>query len=329
MKRVLFSRILTLLFLLGLFTAIAPGCRQTVIYPFVPAPSVIVCQTDESNLCSYDYARSADSLLATNGWHKDFDDNFDQSPVDPENANWRPWIGGSFNNELQLYTDKPENILISEDPEDSANKLLLIKVKKKKVKGYKYRQDIDETRKEFDFTSARIESNALFTPNRTRSQLRVAARIKLPAGYGMGSSFWSYGDNWPTNGGIAIVQARGQNPYVFQNAYFYDNVLYRALIPQEGRTITSTSNLTDRWHVYEMIWQKDSLTFLLDGQVIDTKQDDEVEKLFEKPQRITLNLAVGGDFFLRENALPTADQIPLNDNEGIMQVDWVKVYAKE
>ncbi|WP_097127090.1 glycoside hydrolase family 16 protein [Spirosoma fluviale] len=326
MKRALLS--LTMLFSLGIFTAITPSCRQVVLYPLDPVVSAIVCQTDESNLCSFDYATSADSLLAKDGWGKAFDDNFDKSPADPTNPNWRLWIGGSFNNELQLYTNNPENIAVTKDFEKTANNLLVIKAKKRKVKGYKYRQDIDETWKEFDFTSARIESKALFMLNDITSQLRVAARIKLPTGYGMGASFWSYGDNWPTNGGIAIIQARGHDPYNFQNAYFYDDVLYRELIPQEGRTITSTTNLTDRWHVYEMIWQKDTLTFLLDGQVIDTKQGDYVANLFEKPQRITLNQVVGGDLFLRENTLPTADQIVLNGNEGIMQVDWVKVYAK-
>ncbi|WP_425290852.1 glycoside hydrolase family 16 protein [Spirosoma linguale] len=296
--------------------------------PWAPVSPVVTSQADESGILGYDYAQSADSILAMDGWSNTLDDNFDISPTDTAKSNWRCWVGGGFNNELQLYTNSPNNLTLIQDPTDSANKLLVIRVRKEKVKGPKYRLDIDNTIKEFDFTSARIESKNVFTPTRTKGQVRMAARIKLSTGYGMWPSFWSYGEKWPTNGGIAIVLSRGQQPYHFQNAYFYDNEQSRRPVPREEKYLISATNLTDRWHVYEVIWQKDSLTFLLDGQIVDIKQGNYVGKLFEKPQRITLNQAVGGDFFLMEDTLPTADEIPLNENEGIMQVDWIKVYLK-
>ncbi|MCX6214643.1 glycoside hydrolase family 16 protein [Spirosoma sp.] len=297
--------------------------------PSAPISPVVTSQADELGIRDYDYAKSADSMLAMDGWSNTMDDNFDISPMDTAKSNWRFWIGGGFNNELQLYTNSPNNLTLIQDPTNSANKLLLIRAKKEKVRGPKYRPDVDNTIKDFDFTSARIESKTVFSPNRTKGQVRIAARIKLPTGYGMWPSFWSYGEKWPTNGGIAIVQSRGQQAYAFQNAYFYDNEQSRRLVPREEKYIISTTNLTDRWHVYEVIWQKDSLTFLLDGQIIDIKQGNYVEKLFEKPQRISLNQAVGGDFFSIEDTLPTADEIPLNENEGVMQVDWIKVYLKK
>ncbi|SMC00626.1 hypothetical protein SAMN00120144_4039 [Hymenobacter roseosalivarius DSM 11622] len=50
--------------------------------------------------------------------------------------------------------------------------------------------------------------------------------------------------------------------------------------------------------------------------------------MFAKPERITLNQAVGGDFFYKDLSIPAPSQIPLNEGEGVMLVDWVKVYAK-
>ena len=61
-----------------------------------------------------------------------------------------------------------------------------------------------------------------------------------------------------------------------------------------------------------------------DGQVLRTYNTDEfqyVDDLYNTMQKITLNLAVGGDFFsnLDESNIP---------NESYLVVDWVKVYNK-
>ena len=72
--------------------------------------------------------------------------------------------------------------------------------------------------------------------------------------------------------------------------------------------------------MYEVIWSKNDLTFLLDGQVVDVKSGGYIPSMYRKQQRITLNLAVGGLFF------PGLD--PALIQTGTMQVDWVKVFVK-
>jgi beta-glucanase (GH16 family) len=85
-------------------------------------------------------------------------------------------------------------------------------------------------------------------------------------------------------------------------------------------TIQTGTSLTDCWHVYEVIWSKDALTFMLDGQVVDVKTGGMISSMFRKQQRVTLNLAVGGLFF------SNLDQSLIQP--GILQADWVKVYTK-
>jgi beta-glucanase (GH16 family) len=172
----------------------------------------------------------------------------------------------------------------------------------------------------FDYTSGRIESVAHFSGTQKKPDVRMAARLKLPAGYGMWPAFWSYGDPWPTQGEIDILEMRGQTPFEYNTAYWYGRRAGLNQVQNSAVTIQTGSSLTDCWHVYEVIWSKDALTFMLDGQVVDVKTGGMISSMFRKQQRVTLNLAVGGLFF--SNLDPSLIQ------PGILQADWVKVYTK-
>jgi uncharacterized protein YcfJ len=58
---------------------------------------------------------------------------------------------------------------------------------------------------------------------------------------------------------------------------------------------------------------------LLDGQVVDTKTGGYVGNLFGKVERVTLNLAVGGDYV---GNTPASSIVA-----GTMLVDYVKVFT--
>lgn len=176
----------------------------------------------------------------------------------------------------------------------------------------------DATAKTFAYTSGRIESKLLYSASSTSPKIRMTARIKLPAGYGMWPAFWSYGDPWPTQGEIDILEARGQEPFQYQNNYFYGRAKNRNLVTNGSTVITSSVNLQTCWHVYEMIWSQASLTFLLDGQVVDTKAGGYITNLFGKKEKVVLNLAAGGLFF--------SNLDPAQIQPGTLQVDWVKVF---
>jgi beta-glucanase (GH16 family) len=244
-----------------------------------------------------------ETALTAAGWTKIFEDNFDTNLT-----KWTIWTGGAYNNELQLY--QAANLQV-------ANGLLSITAKKETVTGPTLPEN--QTPKTFGFTSGRIECKTNVSASSTQPKVRMTARIKLPSGYGMWPAFWSYGNSWPTNGEIDILEARGNEPFAYSTNYFYGR---RAGVPLGGdnsTVITSGVSLTDCYHVYEVIWEKNALTFLLDGQIVNTKTGGYVPNLFGKTERVTLNLAVGGNFF--------SNLIPANIVPGTMLVDYVKVFT--
>ncbi len=270
--------------------------KQKAVIPRAALNNITVTGT---GIC--DYVFNENAVIAA-GYTKVFEDNFD---VDL--AKWNVWTGGAFNNELQYYQAANLQLL---------NGNLIITAKKETVTGAT--TPFDATTKTFTYTSGRIECKTNISASSLAPKMRMVARIKLAAGYGMWPAFWSYGDPWPTQGEIDYLEARGQEPFNYQTNYFYGRATNRNLVKNQTGFITSTVSLTNCYHVYEMIWSQNSLTSLLDGAVVETKTGSYVPNLFGKTERIALNLAVGGNFFSNFNA----SQIVT----GSMYVDFVKVF---
>jgi beta-glucanase (GH16 family) len=239
------------------------------------------------------------------GYTKQFEDNFDT-----DLSKWNIWTGGAFNNELQYY--QADNMQVQ-------NGNLVITARKETIPVTGATNPFDLTPKTFNYTSGRIECKTNISASTATPKVRIVARIKLASGYGMWPAFWSYGDPWPTNGEIDIIEARGQEPFKYQTNYFYGRAANRNLVKNQVGFITSNVNLTTCYHVYEMIWSQNSLTSLLDGNVIETKTGGYISNLFGKTERIVLNLAVGGAFFSNLN--------PAQITTGSMYVDFVKVFT--
>jgi beta-glucanase (GH16 family) len=257
-----------------------------------PQPNPIV-----PGVCNKDLDESA-----LTGWTKIFEDDFST-----DLSKWNTWNGGAYNNELQMY--QAANMQIS-------NGNLVISAVKETVTGPT--TPSDATPKTFNYTSGRIESKANFSASSANPKIRIAARIKLPSGYGMWPAFWSYGDPWPTQGEIDILEARGQEEFKYQTNYFYGKTVNRNLVRGAEGFVTTDVSLQSCYHLYEMIWSQNSLQFYFDGQLIKTNSGGYVPSLFGKTERITLNLAVGGNFFSNFN--------PSLIQTGTMYVDWVKVF---
>lgn len=299
---------LTRLQLLALFALSLNACTKSDRFPVETinqteksvSPGAVAASVTASGICDYNLD---ESILLSSGWRKVFEDEFSTNP-----GNWNIWNGGAYNNELQLY--QAGNLVLNSG-------VLTIEAKKETVSGPTLPSD--PTPKTFGFTSGRIESKANFSASTSTPKVRMSARIKLPTGYGMWPAFWSYGDPWPTHGEIDIMEARGNEPYKYQTAYWYGR---RSGVNQASGTegyITSSVSLADCWHVYEVVWEKNSLTYYLDGQMVDVKTGGLISNFFRKTQRVVLNLAVGGGFF--------GNPDPSTIQTGSMQVDWVKVFT--
>jgi len=249
-----------------------------------------------------DYNLDENTLISA-GWTKTFEDNFDT-----DLSKWNIWNGGAFNNELQMY--QGSNLSVS-----SGN--LIIAARHETVTGPT--TPFDATPKTFNYTSGRIESKTNFSSSSSSPKVRMVARIKLPAGYGMWPAFWSYGDPWPTQGEIDILEARGQEDLKYQTNYFYGKTVNRNLVRGAEGLITTDVSVQSCYHVYELIWSQNSLQFYFDGVLVKTNSGNYVPDLFGKSEKITFNLAVGGNFFSNFN--------PSLIQTGTMYVDWIKVFT--
>ncbi len=263
-----------------------------------------------------------------------FEDNFDtDGSIDP--ASWNFDIGtgenGWGNNELQYYTDRPENIKVE-------GGMLHITARKETFQGAAY-------------TSARIT-----TKGKIEQQYgRFEARIKLPWGRGLWPAFWLLGANieeeqdndpgtliWPACGEIDIMEARGQEPTVMHGSIHGPG--YSA-----GEAITKSYDLVnDRFdtdfHVFGIEWGPGYINFYVDDVLYNQITPDdlpepsepswdpaiysgpEYDNLWNKwvfdgqPFYIILNVAVGGGFVG-----------PVGDNTVFPQtmlVDYVRVYQE-
>ena len=124
-------------------------------------------------------------------------DEFDTDGA-PDSAIWGYDIGtgdnGWGNQELQYYTDRPENVTIN-------NGVLIITAQKEDYLGSGY-------------TSARLITKGKFE----QTYGRFEARIRVPYGQGMWPAFWMLGvpdspsEIWPFIGEIDIMEMRGHQP---------------------------------------------------------------------------------------------------------------------
>ncbi len=256
-----------------------------------------------------DFDLSLEEMQA-GGWTLAFKDEF----ALPDLSQWSAWHGGAWNNELQLYRNHPENLSVN-------GATLTITARREPAPVVGPTNPYDAAPKSFDFTSARLESFQHFSASRNTPSVRMAARIKLPAGHGMWPAFWSYGDPWPTQGEIDILEMRGDNTDHYETAYWYGRRSGVNLVTTPATVIGPTVDLTGGFHVYEVVWTKDQLSFYFDGILVDVKSGGYVPNMFGRSQRVVLNVAVGGDFFpnLRVNDIAAS---------AAMTVDWVRVFTR-
>ena len=243
-------------------------------------------------------------------WNLVFEEEFESGF-----AQWNVWDGGAFNEEIQLYRREQMQI---------ADGLLEISIQREDITG-PTRPD-DSTPKNFEYVSGRIESKTQFAPTNSdgEREYRFVARIKLPAGHGMWPAFWTYGDPWPTQGEIDILEFRGGEPTEYISNIFYG--------PDPGININSNTvvehligeNLTADFHLYEMIWRSNGIDIYFDEELIHSYRangSNNISRFFGRRQKVVLNTAVGGLFFQDRNSANYADS-------ATMQVDWVRVYKR-
>ncbi|MEZ4854563.1 family 16 glycosylhydrolase [Flavobacterium sp.] len=232
-------------------------------------------------------------------WAEEFD-------VDgaPDSNKWVFDIGagGWGNNELQFYTDRPENIVVQ-------NGYLIISALQENYQGQEY-------------TSARIKTENLFS----QKYGRFEARIKLPQGKGLWPAFWMLGSNfnqvsWPQCGEIDIMEYIGNKP-----TEVFGTIHAPGAFGANGLS-KKYSLLNDRFdtdfHVFGIEWTENHINWYVDNVLYNQiTRDNVMEKggqwVFDNDFFMILNIAVGGNL----SGNPDTNTIfPQR-----MLVDYVRVY---
>ena len=212
------------------------------------------------------------------GYQLIWSDEFNGSTIDP--TNWGYDIGGSGwgNNELQYYTNRPENAYLT-------NGNLVIEARKEKF----------DTR---DYTSARLITKG----KREFLFGRIDIRAKLPKGQGVWPALWSLGKNidqvgWPACGELDIMELLGHEPNKTYSTVHWGP-------PGGGSTNLSRSytlpsgDFSQDFHVFSMVWEPDLIKFYVDDNLMSTitRANISGNYPFNNPFFLIFNVAVGGNW---------------------------------
>lgn len=241
-------------------------------------------------------------------WSDEFDGAAGESP-DPTKWTYDlgdgcPALCGWGNNELQTYTDRPENASM-----DGQGHLVLTA----------RRQTVDGR----DYTSARIRTEGLFT----QQYGRFEARMKLPRGQGLWPAFWMLGDDlrsagWPHAGEVDIMEYRGQETDVVHGTVHGPGYSGGSSIGE--RYVLANADFDADFHVFAIEWTDSRITWFVDDQPYFRVRPQDLggrEWVFDHPFFLVMNVAVGGNFVGPVGANTSFPQS--------MTIDWVRVYRAQ
>ena len=228
----------------------------------------------------------------------------------PDSTKWQydigdgcPLLCGWGNQELQYYTQRPENVRVE-------NGMLIIEARKENYETRHYTSGKLVTRGKADWKYGRIE-----------------VRAKLPSGRGTWPAIWMlsseqrYG-GWPASGEIDIMEHVGHEPN-----HVYGSVHTQAYNHVDGtqRTagIMEFENLFEKtFHNYTIEWTAEQIQFLMDDipyMTFDNEHATYAEWPFDAPFYLILNIAVGGTWGGQQG-------IDVAIWPQRMEIDYVRVY---
>lgn len=244
------------------------------------------------------------------GWQLVWADEFDAEELDQEKWSYQFGTGeeqgltGWGNNELQFYTDHPQNVFLED------GKLHIVAHR--------------ENHEGMEYTSGRI-----LTLDKGDWQFgKVEVRAKLPQGQGIWPAIWMlptegiYG-GWPKSGEIDIMEMVGHEPETTHGTVHFgpdwpnNEYIGTPFSLDEGI-------FADDFHTFTIEWEEDQIKWFVDGDKFYSVTPDDLDPHpypFNEKFHLILNLAVGGNW-------------PGNPDETTefpqsMIVDYVRVYQVE
>ncbi len=207
--------------------------------------------------------------------------------------------GGWGNNELQYYTNQNHSV---------NNGYLEITAKQEPFNAQQY-------------TSTRLKTQGIKSWKYGRIDIRAA----LPYGQGIWPAFWLLGDNittvgWPSCGEIDLMELIGgagaNDATVHGTVHWNENGTHAQF---GGSKTLSSGKFTDEFHVFSIVWNQNSITWLLDNVSYKTVDLSTANmNAFKENFFLIINLAVGGNWPGNPDSLTVFPQK--------MYVDYVRVF---
>ena len=247
------------------------------------------------------------TATADKKWKLVWSDEFNGNQLDP--AKWQHEVNGKGggNNELQYYTDRPENLSLHD------GKMVISALK----------EDYQGPDGKHGYTSARIISKGMGDWQYGRFE----ARIKMPKGKGLWPAFWMmptdavYG-GWPLSGEIDIAEVIGDKPNIVYGTLHYGDK-WPKNVHSGDKDVLPNGDFSDDFHVFAVEWQEGEIRWYVDNTLYQTQTQWRTASApypapFNQKFYFIFNVAVGGAWPGRPNAQTVFPQT--------MEVDYVRAY---
>lgn len=256
--------------------------RFSILLLWIISSMVLVAQPENSRLI----------------WSDEF-----ETDGSPDAAKWDYDLGGSGwgNNELQFYTNRPENVKVE-------GGYLIITAIKESYVGMQYTSARITSRQKGDWLYGRIEVMAMLPEGRGT----WPAIWMLPTD-------WAYG-GWPASGEFDIMEHVG---YDMGNVHatIHTQAYNGAAGTQRGNHLYLADAHT-AFHLYAAEWTEDTLKFYADDSLYFTYTNDHTSYAtwpYNKRFHLMMNIAVGGNW----GGVQGVDNTIFPQD---MQIDFVRVY---
>lgn len=261
---------------------------------------------------------SLETNAAETGWSLVWSDEFNGTSLDRSVWNYDIGTGnwGWGNGEVQYYTDKADNVSVSDGS-------LKITAKRENYSGSSY-------------TSGRINTLG----KKAFKYGKMEARIKVEGGNqnGVWPAFWMMGNNmasgtgWPYCGELDIMEHANSRNYVEGTLHWnaggigagYNHVSWGSYSGGQYYYFPdNTSNGINGWHTYGVIWDEQKIQWYVDDNVYLTGYiTNDNAYAFQKEQFFLLNLALGGT----GTGYTGNTTVDGNFSSATMYVDYVRAY---
>jgi beta-glucanase (GH16 family) len=237
------------------------------------------------------------------GYNLAWSDEFNGPLLDNTTWNYEQGGNGWGNNELENYTDRKQNLLLS-------NGNLIIEARKESYQGNNY-------------TSARITTQN----KKTFTFGRIDIRAKLPVSKGMWPALWMLGSNlptvnWPACGELDMMELVGSAPkQVTGTMHWASNSGQDTYL--NNNYVLASQDFSQQFHVFSIVWAQDSVKWLVDDNQYFSGIKANVTNgpwPFNNPFFFIFNVAVGGNW---PGAPDNTTSFPQR-----MFVDYIRVFQK-